>query len=126
MAFGPPLQLRESRNEAELRNSNSATPSLTSIFSACATAASARRTTNHISNLDQRFLPGAGNASAGLVHEDIHLRAHAEVFEIDSRLDREAGPGNHPPLVVGFEIVHIGAGAVDVRADRVAGAMNEI
>ena len=45
--------------------------------------------------------------------------------QIDAGLHGEAAPRHHAPLVVSFEIVHVGAVAVDFDADRVSGAVRE-
>ena len=57
--------------------------------------------------------------------ENVDFGSNAEVFEIDSRLDREERAGQDAALVVRFEIVHIRAGAVNFGSDRVAGAMDK-
>src|SRR5262249_22323917 len=44
----------------------------------------------------------------------------------DAGLDRKAGPRRDTALVVGLEIVHIGAIAVHFLSDGVAGAMGEV
>jgi len=51
---------------------------------------------------------------------------HAERGQIHPRFDRETSPRNQPPLVVGFEIVHVGAGSVDIFADRVSSTVYEV
>ena len=60
------------------------------------------------------------------VDEHVDLAAHAELVEVDPRLDREAGPAQHQALVVRLEVVHVGAVAVDFLADVVAGAVDEV
>src|ERR1022692_2021146 len=67
-----------------------------------------------------------GDPRLFLPHKHIHLRADAEVFEVDAGLDGEAGPGHDAALVVGFQVVHIGAVAVHFLAYGVTGAMHEI
>ncbi len=59
-------------------------------------------------------------------HKDVHLGPDAEAGQVDAGLDREAGPRDEAPLVVRFEVVHVGAGAVHLGADRVAGAVKEV
>src|SRR5262249_53296410 len=72
-------------------------------------------------------LESAGHVDrAGPVHEDVHLAPDAEIFEIEARLDREARPGEDQTLLVGLEIIHVGAVAVDFLADVVAGPMDEM
>ncbi len=48
--------------------------------------------------------------------------AHSELVEVNSRLDREACSPQDEPLVVRFEVVHIGAVAADFLADVGRGA----
>ena len=57
--------------------------------------------------------------------EHVDLAAHAELGQIDARLDGEAGIGQDAALVVGFQVVEMRAGAVDLLGDIVAGAMGE-
>src|SRR6266536_807549 len=67
----------------------------------------------------------AGDARASFVDKHIDLRAHAELREINARLDGEAGPGDVASLIAGFEVVHIGPVAVGFASDGMAGAMSE-
>ncbi len=61
------------------------------------------------------------------IHEDVHLAPNPELpFEVNSRLDREARPSQDEPLVVRFEVVHVGPVAVRLLADAVPGPMNEL
>src|SRR5208283_3285112 len=65
---------------------------------------------------------------ARLVHsdEDIDFGANAEIRKVDARLDGKTSRGDKQPLIVRFEIVHVGAGAVNFLADGVSGAMDKI
>ena len=51
--------------------------------------------------------------------------AHAELREVDAGLDGEAGVGQDAARVVGFEVVEVRAGAVNLVGDVVAGAVGE-
>ena len=64
--------------------------------------------------------------SPSAVDEDVDLASDAELVEVNSGLDREAGPAQDQALVVRFEVVHVGAVAVDFLADVVADAVNEL
>ena len=61
--------------------------------------------------------------------DHVDLAADAELRslrgEVDAGLDGEAGVGQDQALVVGFEVVEVGAAAVEFAADVVAGAMGE-
>src|SRR5205807_3076257 len=61
-----------------------------------------------------------------LFNVNVHLAPHSEFGKVDSRLHRETRSGNDPAIVARLEVVHVGAVAVDVFADRVPGAVNEI
>lgn len=63
---------------------------------------------------------------AGLVDEDVDFTSYAEFGEVDAGFDGEASSGEDAALFVGFEVVHVGAVAVDFFADRVAGAVDEV
>src|SRR5205823_6580782 len=60
------------------------------------------------------------------IDEDVDLAPDTELLEIDPRLDREAGAAQDQALLVGLQVVHVGAIAVDFLADIVAGAVDEI
>src|SRR5579871_3459258 len=56
----------------------------------------------------------------------VEFAAHAETAgQIDAGLDRKAGAVDEHAMVVGFERVEVGAGAVHLAPDRMAGAMHE-
>ena len=75
---------------------------------------------------DDLGLEAAGDVDLAVgVDEDVDLAPDAELGEVDARLDREAGPGQDEPLLVGLEVVHVGAVAVGLLADAVAGAVDE-
>src|SRR5579875_839362 len=74
------------------------------------------------------LLPRPGNLGGGFADVEVDFAAHAEgaaVGQIDTRLDGEGGAGQDFALVVGLEVVHVGAGGVDVAAEGVAGAVDE-
>ena len=58
--------------------------------------------------------------------EHVDFAAHAELGQVDAGLDGEAGVGQQKAHVVGFEIVEVRAGAVNLVGDVVAGAMDEV
>jgi hypothetical protein len=71
-------------------------------------------------------LDAAGYFSVGGGGDHVDLAADAEFAgEVDAGFDGEAGVGEEDAGVVGFEVVEVGAGAVDVGADVVAGAVGE-
>src|SRR5208282_1800969 len=72
------------------------------------------------------FLHRAGDARFFLADVDIHLAAHAELGQVDSRFDREARARHDLAVVARFEAVHVGAIAVNFLADAVPGAVDEI
>src|SRR5258708_6249531 len=61
-----------------------------------------------------------------LAHQHIHFAAHAKLRQVDAGLNREAGVGKDLPLVVNFKVVHVGPVGMDVGADGMSRAMNEI
>src|SRR5262245_45461966 len=63
---------------------------------------------------------------AASVDEDIDLAADAELRQVDPRLDGEAGARQDAALLVSFQVVHVGAVAVRLLADRVPGAVAEV
>ena len=65
------------------------------------------------------------DAAAG-VDEDVDLAADAELGQVDARLDGEARPRHHPPVLARFQVVHVGPVAVDFLADVVPGAVDEV
>ena len=61
------------------------------------------------------------------IDKHVNLSADAEFRQVDPRLDRETGARNDHSLVLGLEVVQVGAVAVDVvHADAVTGAVNEV
>src|ERR1017187_6313291 len=68
----------------------------------------------------------AGHEGLGIAYEHIDLRAHAEMRQVDAGFNRETGPRDHAPLIVVFQVVHVGAVAMHFHADRMTGAMHEI
>src|SRR5207249_4721934 len=75
---------------------------------------------------DDVVLHRGGHLDAALVHVHVDLAADPEVFEIDTRLDREAGPRNELALVDRLETVDVAAVSVHLEPDTVAGAVDEM
>src|ERR1700674_5080722 len=72
---------------------------------------------------------GRRRAYFGAAGLDCHVEfaAHAEASrQINSRFDREAGAIDERAMVVGLERVEVGAGAMNLAADRMAGARDEL
>jgi hypothetical protein len=63
----------------------------------------------------------AGRPSILLRHIAIDLAADSKLFQVDTGLNREASPGDDRPLVACFQVIEVGAVAVDLFADRMAG-----
>ena len=57
---------------------------------------------------------------------DVHLAPDPEFGQIDPRLDREAGAREDQALVVGFQVVHVGAIAVGLLADVMPRPVDEV
>ena len=86
-------------------------------------------------------MPGHGSARSLDTHEfllnaardpgfaggcdHVDFAAHAELGKIDSGFDGKAGVGQNAAHVVGFKIVEVRAGAMNLVGDVVAGAMRE-
>ena len=77
------------------------------------------------SNAHKFLLDAAGDPGFAGSGEHVHFAAHAELREVDSGLDGEAGVGQDAALVVGFKVVEMRAGAVNLVGDVVAGAVDE-
>src|SRR5207302_4310372 len=60
------------------------------------------------------------------MHLHIALAAHDEFRKINPGIERKARVGQDLPLIVDLEVVHVGAVGVNLGADRMPGAMNEI
>ena len=58
--------------------------------------------------------------------DHVDFAADAELRQIDAGLDRETGVGQEAALVVGFQVVEVRAGAVNLVGDVVAGAVGEV
>src|ERR1043166_2803995 len=71
-------------------------------------------------------LQRAAHGGLALADEHVDLGPDAERVRVDARLDREAGAGDQPALVVGLVVVHVDAVAVHFRAEAVPGAMDEL
>ncbi len=77
-------------------------------------------------NSNEFALNFASNSGLRGAHVDIHFGANAEFRKVDAGFDGEAGSGDDAPLIVSFQIVHVGAGAMHLFTDGVAGAMDEV
>ncbi len=77
-------------------------------------------------NSNEFLLDFASNSRFRGADVDVDLGANSEFREIDAGLDGEAGAGDDPALVVRLQVVHVGAGAMHLFADRVTGAMDEV
>lgn len=76
---------------------------------------------------DGRLRVAAGDMNATLpVDVNIDLAAHAELQQIDTRLDRKAGTRQHAPFLARLQVVHVLRVAMCLLPDRMAGAMTEI
>src|SRR5579864_53750 len=64
----------------------------------------------------------------GMVAADqhIHLAAHAEFLQVNSRFDGKAAVWQNPTLIVNFEIVHVGAVGVDFSSNGMPSAVDKI
>jgi len=60
-----------------------------------------------------------------LLDIDVDFSAHAEFRKVNSRLHRKASARDDPAIVARFEVVHVGAVAVDIFPDGVPRAMHE-
>src|SRR5579875_1029717 len=78
------------------------------------------------SNAQQLCLPGTADHGFARAGDHVDLAADAEVAgKVQAGLDREAGVGQQQALVVGFQVVEVGAVAVQLRGDVVAGSVGE-
>src|ERR1700735_5279293 len=76
-------------------------------------------------NTHELLLNAAGDPSFAGSGDHVDFAADAEFGQINSRLDGEAGVGQDAADVMGFEVVEVRAGAVDLVGDVVAGAVSE-
>src|SRR5271165_2912666 len=79
-----------------------------------------------ISDVHNLALDFPGDFSGFGTHQHVDLAAHAKLRQVDAGLDGEAGVGKNLPLVMNFEIVHVGAVGMDVGADGMSRSMNKI
>src|SRR5271157_2608556 len=79
-----------------------------------------RRSDSHQLLLNLSRDPGLARSG-----EHVHLAAHAELRQIDAGLDGEAGVGQQEALIVGFKIIKMRAGAVQLLGDVVTRAMGK-
>src|SRR5258708_22175227 len=79
-----------------------------------------------MSDQDDLLLHLAGHARARFIDEHVHLAANAELRQVNSGLNGKASPGKDCAFVVGFEVVHIRAGAMNILADLMTGAMEKV
>src|SRR5205809_4998042 len=74
-----------------------------------------------------RLRAAAGNVNLFLgIHEDVDFAADTELGQIDSGLDGKARARQDTALLAGFEVIHVGAVAVDFLADGMSGSMAKI
>src|SRR5205807_2467417 len=67
------------------------------------------------------------NLSRAVSGQHVHLTADAKLTrQVNARLNREAGIRDDLALVFRFQVVHVGAIAVDAYANRMSSAMREI
>src|SRR5690348_10197232 len=59
------------------------------------------------------------------INEHVDFAANTELRKVDTRLDREAAARQHLSFFVRLQVVHVGAIAVRLLADGMAGAMTE-
>src|SRR5207248_1133642 len=77
--------------------------------------------------VDFRLGLAAGDVDLAVrVDVDVHLAADAELGQVDPRLDAEARPPDHPPVLAGFQPVHVGPVPVDLLPDVVPGPVGEV
>src|SRR5580698_5423443 len=77
-------------------------------------------------NSNEFLLDFASNSRLRCAHVDVNFRANTKFRKVHARFDGETSAGDHPALVVRFEVIHIGARAMHLFADGVAGTMDEI
>ena len=58
--------------------------------------------------------------------EHINFAADSKLGKVDAGFDGEAGVGKNAAFVVGFQVVEMGAGAVDFVSDVVSGAVGKV
>src|SRR6185503_8493410 len=75
---------------------------------------------------EQLALDVAGDLGRAFPDVHVDLAAHAELRQVHAGLDREADPRDDPALVARLQVVDVHAVAVDLVADRVAGAVQEV
>src|SRR5579863_5288576 len=79
----------------------------------------------NLSDPDQFPLHRASSGSRIRGNENVNFGSNAEVFEIDSGLDREERSRHDKALIVCFEIVHVRARPVYLGSDRVSCAVDK-
>jgi len=67
-----------------------------------------------------------GDLSLTRPDNHVDLGANAEIVEIDARFNCKASARKESPVIVGFVIVHIDTGAVDLFAQAMAGPMQDL
>src|SRR5882724_7895727 len=77
-------------------------------------------------NQDQLILDFTRYFRSAVADEDVHFTAHAELRQIDARLNGKARVGNDLALVLGLQVVHVGAVAMHRYANGVSGAVDKI
>src|ERR1700686_954980 len=78
------------------------------------------------SNKDQFVLYFTCYFGRAVPRKDIYFTAHAKLRQVNARLNREAGVRDDLAVVLGFQVVHVGAVAMHVHADGVPRAVGEV
>src|SRR5262249_49196435 len=68
----------------------------------------------------------SGHRSLVCANHHINLGPHAEILEIDPRLDGKSRSGEQAAVVVRLVVVHVHAVAMDVLSDTMAGAVQRL
>src|SRR5437588_10270658 len=71
-------------------------------------------------------LHGARDPRFPAVYVDIHFAANSEFLQINAGLNRKTGLRQNRTRIVGLQAIHIGAVAVNLLSNAVAGAMHKI
>ena len=71
------------------------------------------RPLRHDGNHARLQLPAGYMNLSGGIDEDIDLAPHAELRQINTRLDGKAGARQDESLLVRFQVIHVGAVAMD-------------
>src|SRR5688572_2375228 len=83
------------------------------------------RASSALNPLDLSLNRIASDYDGVLFQVEIHFRTDPKFGEVDTRFDRKARISNQMSLVLGFQAVHVSAGAVVVFSNVVTGSMDE-